>query len=120
MQSVNAANLTAAPASRTNTTASTQTSTAPVKVKAWFDRDTCVVIRMPPRGQFNYGDLYQKIVDRRRLEFRGNGVDETDDLDIEYRDEKDGEYYRLEGDEDLEIAVERNEKLTLAVRAAGT
>ena len=120
MQSVNAANLTGAPPSRTNTTTSTQTSIAPVKVKAWFDRDTCVVIRMPPRGQFNYGDLYQKIVDRRRLEFRGNGVDETDDLDIEYRDEKDGEYYRLEGDEDLEIAVERNEKLTLAVRAAGT
>ena len=95
MQSNSASNLTAAPASRQNTTASNTTtaSTAPVKVKAWFDRDTCVVIRMPPRGQFNYSDLYQKIVDRRRLEFRGNGVDETDDLDIEYRDEKDGEYY---------------------------
>ena len=72
---------------------------------------------MPPRGQFNFADLYQKIVDRRKLEFK----DEAEvDLDIEYRDEENGEYYRLEGDEDLEISVERNEKLTLAVRVAGS
>lgn len=93
-------------------------STAPVKVKAWFDRDTCVVIRMPPRGQFNFEQLYQRIVERRRLEYKGQDQDD-ESLDIEYRDEKDGEYYRLEGDEDLDIAVERNEKLTLAVRATG-
>ena len=92
-------------------------STGPVKVKAWFDRETCVVIRMPPRGQLNFADLYQKIVDRRKLEFK----DEAEvELDIEYRDEENGEYYRLEGDEDLEISVERNEKLTLAVRVAGS
>ena len=91
----------------------------PVKVKAWFDRDTCVVIRMPPRGQFTHDELYRKIVERRRLEYKGQ--DQNDEaLDIEYRDEKDGEYYRLEGDEDLDIAVERNEKLTLAVRAANS
>ncbi|KAK3704687.1 bud emergence protein 1 [Vermiconidia calcicola] len=97
--------------------ASGNSSGAQVKVKAWFDRDTCVVIRMPPRGQFGYEQLYQKIVERRRLEYKGQ--DQTDgDLEIEYRDEKDGEYYRLEGDDDLDIAVERNEKLTLAVRAA--
>jgi bud emergence protein 1 len=72
---------------------------------------------MPPRGQFNFADLYQKIVDRRKLEFK----DEAEvELDIEYRDEENGEYYRLEGDEDLEISVERNEKLTLAVRVAGS
>ncbi|KAI6876714.1 hypothetical protein KC338_g161 [Hortaea werneckii] len=53
------------------------------------------------------------IVERRRLEYKGQDQND-EDLDIEYRDEKDGEYYRLEGDEDLEIAVERNEKLTLA------
>lgn len=106
------------PMSRQQTGTSTG-STAPVKVKAWFDRDTCVVIRMAPRGQFSFGDLHKKIVERRRLEFRGEGQDD-ENLDIEYRDEKDGEYYRLEGDEDLDIAVERNEKLTLAVRAAGS
>jgi bud emergence protein 1 len=96
-------------------------STGPVKVKAWFDRETCVVIRMPPRGQFNYADLYQKIVDRRKLEFKDSSAEEAEvELDIEYRDEENGEYYRLEGDEDLEIGVERNEKLTLAVRVAGS
>lgn len=99
-------------------------SNAPVKVKAWFDRDTCVVLRMAGRNQFNFNDLYRKIVERRRLEFNSGGVegfdeDEEEELEIEYRDETDGEYYRLEGDEDLEIALERNEKLTLAVRAAG-
>jgi len=100
-------------------TISASSQNAPVKVKAWFDRDTCVVIKMPPRGQFRYEELYNKIVERRRLEFKGQEQSQADDgLDIEYRDEKDGEYYRLEGDEDLDIAVERNEKLTLAVRAA--
>jgi bud emergence protein 1 len=77
---------------------------------------------MPPRGQFNFADLYQKIVDRRKLEFKDSGEGEGDDvaLEIEYRDEEGGEYYRIEGEEDFEIAVERNEKLTLAVRLAGT
>ncbi|KAK5163214.1 bud emergence protein 1 [Saxophila tyrrhenica] len=94
-------------------------STAQVKVKAWFDRDTCVVIRMPPRGQFNYDQLYQKIVERRRLEYKGSEQEgDMEELEMEYRDENDGEYYRLEDDEDLGAAVERNEKLTLAVRAA--
>ncbi|KAI5366322.1 Putative PB1 domain, SH3 domain, SH3-like domain superfamily, PX domain superfamily protein [Septoria linicola] len=99
---------------------STASSTGPVKVKAWFDRDTCVVIRMPARGNFGFEDLRKKIVERRKLEFANAAADQeldADDLEIEYRDEKDGEYYRLEGDEDLDIAVERNEKLTLAVRA---
>lgn len=107
------------PVSRKMTANSTTSSrSGPIKVKAWFDRDTCVVIRMPPSGHFTFEDLYRKIEERRRLEYKGQDQGE-EDLDIEYRDEKDGEYYRLEGDEDLEIAVERNEKLTLAVRAAG-
>lgn len=127
------ANSTSAPLSKVPTHTSVASTTAPpsgtaataaaVKVKAWFDRDTCVVIRMPARGQFTYDELYRKIAERRRLEFKSQPVgpaaaDADDQLDIEYRDEKDGEYYRLEGDEDLDIALERNEKLTLAVRAA--
>jgi bud emergence protein 1 len=53
--------------------------------------------------------------------FKDSGAEEAEvELDIEYRDEENGEYYRLEGDEDLEIGVERNEKLTLAVRVAGS
>ncbi|KAK3672091.1 bud emergence protein 1 [Recurvomyces mirabilis] len=108
-----------APSTTTTTQSTSNNTSAPVKVKAWFDRDTCVVIRMPPRNAFRFSDLHRKIVERRRLEYKGQDQND-EDLDIEYRDEKDGEYYRLEGDEDLEIAVERNEKLTLAVRAAGT
>jgi bud emergence protein 1 len=78
---------------------------------------------MPPRGQFSYADLYQKIVDRRKLEFKDSGLDDGEgdaELYIEYRDEENGEYFRIEGDEDLEIALERNEKLTLAVRGVGS
>ncbi|KAK0354386.1 bud emergence protein 1 [Friedmanniomyces endolithicus] len=109
-------------ASTTSLASGPAASQAPVKVKAWFDRDTCVVIRMPARGHFSYEELYRKIVERRRLEYKvlsGSG-EEGEDLEIEYRDEKEGEYYRMEGEEDLEIALERNEKLTLAVRAAGS
>jgi bud emergence protein 1 len=104
-------------AQSSNPSVSSGTSTVAVKVKAWFDRDTCVVIRMPPRGQFTYVQLYQKIVERRKLEYKGSDQD-PEDLEMEYRDENDGGYYRLEDDEDLGAAVERNEKLTLAVRAA--
>ncbi|KAF2717351.1 hypothetical protein K431DRAFT_341436 [Polychaeton citri CBS 116435] len=108
------------PQGTSQTTANSQASGAPVKVKAWFDRDTCVVIRMPPRGSFGFDELYRKIVERRRLEYRTQQQSEEadDQLEIEYRDESQGDYYRLEGDEDLDIALERNEKLTLAVRAA--
>ncbi|KAF2864374.1 hypothetical protein K470DRAFT_261273 [Piedraia hortae CBS 480.64] len=90
-----------------------------VKVKAWYDRDTCVVLKMPPRGQFTFDELYQRVAERRKIEFKDNPDAQLDvELDIEYRDEQDGDYYRLVGDEDLDIAMERNEKLTLAVRVA--
>lgn len=115
-----------------------QTSSAALKVKVWFDRDTCVVLRLPPRGTFTYPDLHRKIMERRRLEFkRGNSAGgeaeqqdqgeqdeealerEEQSLWIEYRDEITGEYMPLENDASLAVAVERCEKLTLVVRAAG-
>jgi bud emergence protein 1 len=37
------------------------------------------------------------------------------ELIVEYRDEMEGEYYPIENDEDLHIAVERNPKLSLSV-----
>ncbi|GAB7355901.1 hypothetical protein MBLNU459_g6548t1 [Dothideomycetes sp. NU459] len=104
------------------TTASSTSAGAALKVKVWFDRETCVVLRLPPRGSFNFTDLYHKIVERRRLEYNKHveGDDEEDALEVEYRDEKTGEYYRLNDDESLDIAVGRNEKLTLVVRTAGS
>jgi bud emergence protein 1 len=92
-------------------------STVPVKIKCWFDRDTCVVIRMPPAGQFNLDALWSKVLERRRLEFKDRPQDDEDRLDMEYRDEGSGEYYRIEGEEDFTIAIAAHpDKLTIAVR----
>jgi len=105
---------------------SSNTSTAPMKVKVWFDRETCVVVRMPPKGQFRYADLHRKVTERRKLEYsnkKDSGVedDRIDDeqpLEMEYRDERDGEYYQLKDDGQLQHALDSNEKLTLVVRDA--
>lgn len=51
-------------------TASAPGSGSAMKVKVWFDRDTCVVLRLPPRGTFAYTDLRRKIMERRRLEYK--------------------------------------------------
>lgn len=97
-----------------------------MKVKVWFDRETCVVVRMPPKGQFRYADLHRKVTERRKLEYsnkKDSGVedDRIDDeqpLEMEYRDERDGEYYQLKDDGQLQHALDSNEKLTLVVRDA--
>ena len=83
----------------------------PVKIKVWFQADNCVVIRMPP--QFSYEDLRRKLEERRRME---GGVHLDDgEMSIDYKDETDGEYYRIENDEDLVVALERCPKLTLMI-----
>lgn len=90
---------------------------AQLKIKCWFDRDTCVVIRMPPAGSFNVDELWRKVLERRRLEFKDRAPDDEARLDMEYRDESTGDYYRIAGDEDFNIAVAAHpEKLTIAVR----
>jgi bud emergence protein 1 len=59
--------------------------------------------------------LYNKLRERRRLE----QPDERDEeLIVEYRDEMEGQFFPIENDEDLQIAVERNPKLTLSVTTA--
>ena len=83
----------------------------PVKIKVWFQADNCVVIKMPP--QFSYEDLRRKLEERRRME---GGVHPDDgDMTIDYKDDTDGEYYRIESDEDLGVAQERCPKLTLMI-----
>lgn len=104
-----------------NTTAtSTNTNTgtglgAALKIKVWFEEDNCVVIRMP--SSLKWADLYTKLKERRALE-KPEG-DENEELVVEYRDEIEGRFYPIENDEDLQIAVERNPKLTLSVTTAG-
>ncbi|KAF2113386.1 hypothetical protein BDV96DRAFT_648351 [Lophiotrema nucula] len=85
-----------------------------LKIKVWFEEDNCVVIRMPI--SLKYIDLYNKLKERRALEKPGEGQNE--ELIVEYRDEIEGKYYPIENDEDLQIAVERNPKLTLSVSTA--
>ena len=116
------------PPMQRQTTAQSQSSSAssaPMKVKVWFDRDTCVVVRMPPKGQFRYSDLHRKVTERRKLEFsnkKDSGVedesriDDEQPMEMEYRDERDGEYYQLKDDGQLAHALDSNEKLTLVVR----
>lgn len=97
-----------------------------LKVKVWFDRDTCVVLRLPPRGSFSFADLHRKIMERRRLEYNRADVgaelmaEEEEGLWIEYRDEISGEYFKLDDDASLGDAVSRCEKLTLVVRDPAT
>ena len=88
---------------------------SPVKIKVFFGDTNCVVIRMPPI--FSYADLVCKLRDRYSLE---PDVDPTlvkdADFHIEYRDESsNAQYYTMANDDDLRMARERNEKLTLRV-----
>jgi bud emergence protein 1 len=96
-----------------NSGTSTSTSTGAgqaLKIKVWFEADNCVVIRMPLSLKFT--DLYHKLKERRAVEH----PNERDaELIVEYRDEIEGQYYPIENDEDLQIAVERNPKLSLSV-----
>ncbi|KAF2714279.1 hypothetical protein K504DRAFT_462689 [Pleomassaria siparia CBS 279.74] len=85
-----------------------------LKIKVWFEEDNCVVIRMPTSLKFV--DLYSKLKERRALEKPDESKDE--DLAVEYRDEIEGQFYPIENDEDLAIAVDRNPKLTLSVTTA--
>jgi bud emergence protein 1 len=87
-------------------------SSAALKIKVWFEEDSCVVIRMPPN--LTYQDLYNKLKERRALEKPND--DPSAHLVIDYRDEIENMYYPIENDEDLMIAVERNPKLILSVK----
>jgi bud emergence protein 1 len=69
---------------------------------------------MPTSLKFN--DLYNKLKERRALEKPEEG--DAEELLIDYKDEAEDQYYPIENDEDLAIAVDRNPKLTLSVRVA--
>jgi bud emergence protein 1 len=100
-------------ASMSGSNTGTGTNSA-LKIKVWFEEDNCVVIRMPT--SLKYIDLYNKLKERRALEKPNESTNE--DLAVEYRDEIEGQFYPIENDEDLAIAVERNPKLTLSVTTA--
>lgn len=82
------------------------------KIKVWFDENTCVVIRIQT---MKYTDLYAKLKERRDMD---KPAERDEEMFIEYRDETEGQYYPIENDEDLEIAVKRNPKLVMSVSPA--
>jgi bud emergence protein 1 len=95
---------------------------AAMKIKVWFEPDNCVVIRMPPPGQFSFADLYKKLKERRALEGlpdgnggAGQGIGDVD-LDIAYRDEGAGQLVPMRNDEELRNVLDRGERFTLNVR----
>lgn len=94
----------------TNTNTGTGTGLSALKIKVWFEEDNCVVIRMPISLKF--ADLYNKLKERRKLE---RPDEPSGELVVEYKDEIENDFYPIENDEDLRIAVERNPKLTLSV-----
>lgn len=97
-------------ATSTSTTATNPGTTT--KIKVWFDESTCVVIRIQT---MRYTDLYAKLKERRDMD---KPEERNEELFIEYRDETEGQYYPIENDEDLEIAVKRNPKLVMSVTPA--
>jgi len=92
-------------------------ASAAMKIKVWFEPDSCVVIRMP--SQFRYAELYKKLKERRALErFEGEGQDpDKVELEVLYRDESEGRLFPIRNDEELRVGLERNERFTLSVRA---
>lgn len=87
----------------------------PCKIKVWFNNEDCVVLRMPPVGQFRYADLYKKLKERRVVEYGNVGAGE--ELGVSYRDEREGKMVPLTDDGSLDEALRRNGKLVLDVRA---
>jgi bud emergence protein 1 len=67
---------------------------------------------MPP--QFTYPQLMQKLKERRALERLEGG----EELEVEYKDEQEGRWFRLGGEEELRVCIDRNaEKMVLGVKA---
>lgn len=78
---------------------------AAMKIKLSFNGDL-IAIRVPNDIQFR--DLYEKIRDRLK-------IPAGDPVDISYKDERTGDKLPMISNNDLDLALERNEKLLLYV-----
>ncbi|KAE9970762.1 hypothetical protein BLS_004768 [Venturia inaequalis] len=107
---------------RTNSQATTTTlgprgpngTAAAMKIKVWFEGDNCVVIRMPPPGQFSFAELYKKLKERRALEGLPDSNDDVE-LGVFFRDENAGQLVPIRNDQELQGCLERGERFTLSV-----
>lgn len=78
---------------------------AAMKIKLSFNGDL-IAIRVPTDIQ--YRELYEKICDRLK-------IPAGDPVDVSYKDEKSGDKVPMVSNNDLDTALERNEKLLLYV-----
>ena len=88
------------------TQASTASSSTALKVKVFFQDD---LIALRVSNDVTFQQLVEKLHQRLKVE---------DDLIIQYRDEPSGDFIDMQSDNDLNIALQRNHKLTLRVTVA--
>ena len=74
-----------------------------MKVKVFFQEDI-IVIRVPQ--DINFQQLKDKLRDRLKV---------NEEISVQYKDEPTNTYADLNGESDLETALNRNPKLTLYV-----
>jgi bud emergence protein 1 len=90
------------PSSLTQVSNASSTGTA-LKVKVFF-QDDIIVIRVP--GDVNFQQLQDKLRERLKL---------SDEMVVQYRDEPSNGFVDMLSDNDLDLALQRNSKLTLRV-----
>ncbi|KAI4667894.1 uncharacterized protein J4E78_001713 [Alternaria triticimaculans] len=115
-------NLNPPPMNHTHSSSSTATSTGTssgLKIKVRFANDSWHVIRMPVSRKFD--DLYKTLVGRTEMEIERR-LKKEEELIVQYEHtvhlengSTEKQLRPIESDEDLQEAVERNDKLTLHV-----
>lgn len=78
-------------------------NTGAMKIKVYF-QDDLIAIRVP--SDISFTQLKEKLLDRLKLE---------EEIVVQYKDEQTGGYAEILSDNDLDVAVQRNPKLSLYV-----
>lgn len=86
-----------------NSSTTNVTASGALKIKVFFE-DDLIAIRVP--AEITYDQLKEKL--RERLKVR-------DEIMVQYKDEPSNDYAELLSDRDLDVALQRNPKLTLYV-----
>ena len=86
-----------------NTSSTNVNASGALKIKVNF-QDDLIAIRVP--SEISFQQLSDKLQDRLKIQ---------EDILIRYKDEPTGEYIKMMSDRDLDMALSRNQKLTLFV-----
>ncbi|KAK2760215.1 bud emergence protein 1 [Arachnomyces sp. PD_36] len=85
------------------TQVSSSSNTGAMKIKVFF-QDDIIAIRVP--SDINFQQLKEKLKDRLKI---------NEDIMMQYRDEPTGGYAEILSDNDLDVALQRNPKLSLYI-----